>query len=231
MENNSFKLIVLHSFRHKEWGVVIRGYSNQHGKCSLYLKAGANSKQHNLSLLHPLSPILITPVKKRIGEMINIKEYEPLFKLSAIREDIRKGSIALFLAEIILKSIREVEQNTPLYNFLESSIVLLEEKSVGVANFHLWFLSHLLFHLGYSPIYPYQSGSAELLEESLSLLQGEEDLLRSLYTLSADSLDSIKISGRRRSQFLTKVLNYLSYHQNCDIESLSLPILQELFSD
>lgn len=229
MESNRFKFIVLHSFRYKESEVVIRGYSDKHGNCSLFLRSAQNSKRHNLSLLHPLSTLTVTPILRGRGEMIAVKEYEALHRLTTIREELKKSSIALFLAEIILKTIKEVEQNSALYNFLESSIVQLEQSKKGSANFHLWFLTHYLFYLGYSPTYSKQNSYGQVSEDGFHLLKGESELIDTFNGLTACNIDKVIISGKRRSQFLAAILHFLSFHQNYKIEVLALPILQEVF--
>ena len=47
--------------------------------------------------------------------------------------------------------VKESEANEMLFDFVWGSVEALDAAEEGVANFHLWFLSHLCRFLGFSP--------------------------------------------------------------------------------
>lgn len=239
MADAHFKMVVLHSFRHKESGVIVKGYSDIGGMGAFYLKSGAGSRKHNLSILHPLAVIQVMPSTHRFGEMGGIKEFESLLKLSSIRGNVSKMAIALFLSEIITKTIREIEPNPGMFRFVEQSIQELERCTEGVANFHLFFLVKYIGMLGYLPDIPEETkgmlfdiNSAGYTAGNTGNRFGKEEsrLLWSLYRIPPANLGSLRISGEQRTKFLAEVLRYLSYHTGHDIHIDSLGVLHEVFS-
>jgi len=61
------------------------------------------------------------------------------------------SSIALFIAEVLHKCIREEEAHPELYQFIEGSMLQLDSSPKADSNFHLSFLLRLSRHLGFFP--------------------------------------------------------------------------------
>ena len=78
------------------------------------------------------------------GALNFIKDIEVLNFNHSIYSNIKKQTIALFLSEVVYFSIREEEQNSTLYQYLETSFLWLDTHDT-ISNFHLLFL--LNFHL------------------------------------------------------------------------------------
>lgn len=236
MSSEVIKFIVLHSFRHKESGIVVKGYSQRSGITTLYLKSAAGSKRHTISLIHPLSILEITTGARRFGEMASIKEFSSCHKLTTIRSNFDKISIALFISEIVGKTIIELEPNRAMYDFLESSILELENGKEGVANYHLFFLVKYAGMLGYLPdtseegiLFDIPSASYGSINNGEQFGIEESKLLWQLCNLSVENLGSIAANGGLRSRFLSLMLKYLSFHTGYEIECNSPQILHEVF--
>ena len=147
---SKFQIIVLHTIKHGDSGMVIQCYSDTAGRMSVYLR-GASRKGTVLANLHRLN-ILDIVTYSTGSSMPAIREMAPAVMLPSVRTDIYKNSIAIFISELLTKSIREVEPNPVLYNFLASSIQLLEHSREGIANFHIYFLVHLSKMMGFMPL-------------------------------------------------------------------------------
>ncbi|MCK7537534.1 MAG: DNA repair protein RecO C-terminal domain-containing protein [Marinilabiliales bacterium] len=87
--------------------------------------------------------------------MQSVKEVRNAFVFSAIPYDLRKSSVALFIAEILYKTIREQEANYELFEYLFHTIQMLDLKPDGISNFHLYFLIQLTKYLGFYPANSY----------------------------------------------------------------------------
>ena len=61
-----------------------------------------------------------------------------------------KAAQCLYMAELIAHTVREVEANPRLWQFITGSLRVLEECEAGWANFHLVFTSGLTSQLGFS---------------------------------------------------------------------------------
>ncbi len=241
MSSETFKIIVLHTFKHKESGIILQGYTNIGGRESFFVKNGAKSqKKQPLSLLHPLSIIEGVLSSRSFGELKTLKEFSSVHKLSSLRGNISKAAIAIFISEIISKTIREVEQNREMFIFLENSILDLEKINEGAANFHLYFLVKYAALLGYMPEIPsitqgmlfdihYAEYSKDKTNTTLMFPLEESELLWKLSNKKIDELKEIRISRELRYRFLQEIIRYLSYHTGNEINIGSLNVLHEVF--
>ena len=60
-----------------------------------------------------------------------------------------KNAMAIFLAEVMLKSLKEPEGNKPLFDFLIESLNIFDLIEEGKANFHIVFLLKISEFLGF----------------------------------------------------------------------------------
>ncbi len=244
------RIIVLHTIKHSDNGLIVQCYSNSSGREAMYLRISSRNKVA-LAHLHRLN--ILDVVTYRSGSsMPNIKELSPLLRLDSIRTDIYKNTIAIFLSELITKSVRESETNPLLYQFIESSVNLLEHLESGTANFHLHFMVHLCKFLGFMPMGNYseekqlfnfttaQFVPAELYfdgegarmrgeNQKCCFSPAESQLLDRLLKTQAINLGEIKCNGELRLSFAKGMIRYFSYHLGIEMEIKSLDILHEIF--
>lgn len=102
------------------------------------------------SLLQPLSLLQMVVYQREHKNLQRIKEFSPDRIYQKIPSDIKRGTIGLFITEVINKSVIEETENEDLFEFLYDSLLALDTCS-PVANFHLYFLLELSQHLGFYP--------------------------------------------------------------------------------
>lgn len=144
------RIIVFHTIKHGDSGLVIQGYSDTAGRTAVYLR-GAARKSTVLSNLHKLN-ILDIVTYSNGSSMPVIREMTPAVQFPSLRTDILKSTIAIFLCELLAKAVRETGPDPALFRFLSSSVQVLEHTREGVANFHLHFLVHLCKISGFMPL-------------------------------------------------------------------------------
>ncbi|MHC1779944.1 MAG: DNA repair protein RecO [Bacteroidales bacterium] len=240
--SDSFHVVVLHVVKHKESGYIIQGYSDRNGRESFFLRAP--SKKSNLKVLsqfHPLAILELTLSGFRLSEIPVIKEFEPIYKLSSIRGNVVKSSIALFMSELIYRTLTEQEHNPEIFLFIRDSVTELENLSSGIANFHLLFLLEMCKKLGYTPeikksIAPgmlFDIPMARFLEDgeygTLPFGKWESDLLYRLNNISTSGLSELKLTGNQRYEFIGEMIKYLTFHTGHEIRVESLNVLKEVF--
>jgi len=151
-----------------------------------------------------------------------------------------KSSVALFLAEILHKSLREEEPNEELFDFLDTHIQFLDLADQGTANFHLYFLLRLTRHLGFSPeVPPPQEGlwfdlSSGTFSQSPPLhgsflTPDLTTLLIRFLSVQASDLGTIGIDRARRNELLDGILRYYYLHLEGLAEIKSHKVLHDLF--
>lgn len=245
------QVIVLHTIKHGDNGLVLQCYSNTSGRISLYMRVAAKNKV-TISNLHRLN-ILDVVAYNNGSSMPTIREMVPVLRLESLRTNIYKNTIAIFLSELLVKSIRESEGNRQLYDFLVSSINMLEHIGEGVANFHIHFMVHLTRMLGFmptdnhsqqmplfdmesalfrEPLYMYDKRTGNLQETTQERFfpPQESMLLHTLLNTRAIKMGGVRCSGELRLSFAKQMIRYLSHHLGTPLEIKSLDILHEVFN-
>jgi len=173
------------------------------------------------AIFHSLNILDIVSYESSKSSLAYIREWEPVMSMSSIRSDIFKSSMALFVSEVIYRSLRTEDSDDSLFDWLCSSIRYLELSEGSVANFHLWFMASYCTKMGFEP-----SGSFE----PTSIFTAEElALLDKVMTLPLEEILSIPLSAGRRQSFSRKMVQYLSYHLGADINIRSLDVLHSIF--
>ena len=159
--------------------------------------------------------------------------------LKSIPFDVRKSTIALFMAEVLYRLIGESEENRELFEFIWGSVEALDALEEGVANFHLWFLANISHFLGFSPGNEYHEGDWFDMREGLytDIMPLHDEackpeparLLARLLACRVDELGAIALSRSQRVEMLTLLVNYYSIHLDSIRRVESIRILQEVF--
>lgn len=236
------KGIALHYIKYGDSSIIAHIYTDIFGR-QAYIVNGVRSKKSKirLSFFQPLSILELDVYYKPNREIQRIKDLRNYLPLQAIHNDMVKSSIAIFISEIIYKSLREIEPNKPLFDFLYHSIHLLDIKTDGIESYHLVFLLVLSKYLGISPQMadkdkPKQidDGDSAELNDNLqySFLMSDEEVkgLNELYKYSFEGLEKIKISNSTRSSLLDKLVEYYQIHLEGIGSIKSLAVLKEVFN-
>ncbi len=245
------QIIVLHTIKHGDNGLVLQCYSNTSGRTALYMKVSSKNKLV-ISNLHRLS-ILDVVTYNRGSSMPIVKEMEPLVRLDSVRTNIYKNTIAIFLSELLVRCIKESEANLQLYQFLTSSISILEHMQEGVSNFHIHFMVHLSKMLGFMPMDNYSASEPLFNISSARFCEGEvffdglycrvkenatnccfskseSELLHLVMNTPAIRCCDIKCNGELRFSFSNQMIRYLSHHLGMNLEMKSHDVLHEVFN-
>ena len=138
----------------------------------------------------------------------NIQVYYPF---QSIPFDPVKSCIALFVAEVLYKTLKEEESNADLFDFLIHAIQALDLNDRGTANFHLAFLVHYSRYLGFYLKY--------------------EQSVPHLFKMSFDQLDGLQINHHQRNKLTENLLEYYSTHVANFGKLKSFPVLRNIFQD
>lgn len=219
MMPENHKMIVFHTTKYKENSLIVHGYSDDSGRSGFLLRGGKNNK--NKRALHPLSIINYISVKSLKGSLDYIKEYFPQYQLNTIRTDFNKSSIAMFISEVLYRNLLLPEKDEDMYNFLESSILLLENTTDKFANFHLWFLLNYCSLMGFPLEKGFQTEYNPFSDEQLSVahILTEYDFENSM---------NVPMSGASRTELLKSLIKYIEFHTGTKLELKSLSIFQEI---
>lgn len=192
-----------------------------------------------LNLFQPLALLDLEVYFREKMNINHIKEIKVSYPFTSIPYNPFKTSIALFITEILNKSIKEQETNKQLFDFLFHAIQLLDRSEDNYTNFHLIFVIQLTKYLGFYPRNNYsQENSFFDLMEGLYLKNQpihqhflDEHLSKifsNLQKVSFAYLNKIKISRTLRNLLLEKLLIYYKIHLNHQGEIKTFKVLQEV---
>jgi DNA repair protein RecO (recombination protein O) len=146
------RAIVFRAVKYGETSLIVELFTEERGVHSFIL-SGVRSVKAKFSpaLLQPMSVIEIVTYFKDNSEMHRIKEVQSGLVFQHIPFELRKGSVALFMAEVCRKSIRETESDAFLFDFIVKTLDFLDKTKMPIANLHLYFMLQLSSALGFLP--------------------------------------------------------------------------------
>jgi len=233
--------IVLHFIKYGESSVIVTIFTRDFGRQS-YLVNSAHSKksQNKASLLQPLYLVDIVAYQKQSRELHRIKELRSNHVYQNLPFEITKSSIAIFLAEVLYKSINEQESYPEMYDFIKSSLLYFDLMETGSANFHLWFLFRLTEYLGFLPDtsrvgfegwLDIKKGAVVHFQPSHPFYANKEatEYLIKLSALKIHEIGGFEIPRRMRDALISVLIDYYQLHFDDLGEIKSLNVLREVF--
>lgn len=216
------RAIVLHTLRYTDSKVIVTMFTQLHGAVGFMVRMphSRRSVMQNV-LLTPLSLLEVDldyQDSARLQRLVDVRVDEPY---QSLPYHPMKQTIALFLSEFLYYSLREEQTNPELYDYLESSLLWLDNRSERFANFPLTFLIRLSRFLGFWP---------DTEEAQKVLRQGEDTLVPLMLRMDFPTMH-LFIFTREQRQRLMQVLNdYYRLHVPHFPELKSMAILREVLS-
>lgn len=147
------KGIVLRTVKYGETSLIASIYTELFGLQS-YLVNGVRTSSKKgpgkASLFQAGAMLEMVVYHNELNNLQRIREFKWGFLYQHIFSDIIKNSVALFMVELLSKTIKQPEPNTDLFYFVEDAFTHLDESDQNVvANFPLFFALHLATLFGF----------------------------------------------------------------------------------
>lgn len=213
----------MHNLKYGESSLIANIFTRDFGR-QAYLVQGVRSKKgkFHFNQFQSLSLLELEVEHKPARELQRIRDLKLSIPLHHIQGDLIKNTIALFVGEVLYRSLRDTERNDALFEYLESAIQILDYCPEGSVNFHLIFLIHFTRFLGIFPQNQFELDNFQSGSQGLKL----HELLP--YTLK--DLDKLKLSNELRNNLLHSIIDYYYYHLEGMGKISSLKVLHEVFS-
>ena len=235
----STRAFVFSSVKYSEADLIVTCFTENYGLKSYLLRGILKSKKGKLrtSMFQPLSLLFLEAYHKNKGTLERISEARVHYPYISLQTQIIKSSLLLFLSEILKNSVKEEEANPELFQFLEKSLLWLDQNE-EVANFHLLFLLKLTNYLGFYPDF------TDKMQSYFNLIEGnfqrnstgqfcemgeKIEVVKQLDTSSFNDLKNLKISKVTRLETLELILRYYQLHVQGYKSPKSLAVLTQLF--
>lgn len=217
-------MILLHTTKYGESSLVLHCYTEDEGRCSMLLRniAGRRRGKATTAILHPLSILNCETTGSGEGKMPCVKEYSARYNLHSIRTEFTKSAAAMFIGELLYRTLLHSERDEPLYRFIEASILGLEQCGGSTANFPLWFTIQYAALLGF-PVLPDGNTAYPAFQP------GHEAAIGRICGCSCmEEALGIPMTGEFRSELTSEILKYLEYHTGNRIDIKSVSVLHQI---
>ncbi|MFT5847117.1 DNA repair protein RecO [Psychroserpens sp.] len=237
---NKSKVIVLSKLKYRDNDLIVKCFTLHRGVVSYLLKGVLNTKKGSSKVAYYqlLSQLQIEENYRQTQSLQFIKDVRLDYNYRTLHTNLFKGSIVMFLSEVLSSVLREEEENQPLYHYLETTFRWLDTKD-EFSNFHLLFLLNLTKHLGFYPdisdtnqlYFNLNNGLFESKKEEVYSVSGENlTILKQLLGTNFDALDGIKLNSKQRQSFLSMLLLYFELHLGSFRKPKSLKIFNQIFN-
>jgi DNA repair protein RecO (recombination protein O) len=215
--------IVFRFTKYGESSIIVTIFTDQFG-LQTYIVNGVRSKSSRtrIALFQPLTLLDLVVYHRENANINRIKEVKCFYPYHTIYQDIVKSSIAMFLNEVLNKSVKEESHAEHLSEFLISSLITLDTLTENSENFHLMFLLKLSRYLGFGA------------HSTLELMGGRitstlnEDLIERL--LESDYTEYIAITTLQRREILELLIHFYNEHGGMLGEMKSVHVLREIMT-
>ncbi|REA59350.1 DNA repair protein RecO [Dyadobacter luteus] len=222
--------IALSYIKYKESSIIAKIYTELFG-VQTYIVNGVRSssaKHNRIALFQPLTLLdLVVYHKGKQDEIHRISEIKCYHPFKTLPYHVLKSSLALFITEILVKSLREEEENQPLFYFLEQSVIYLDEADDGFENFHIQFMLQLASYLGFG-VETQEDLEREIHHHHFPQIGDAIELTAMGRMIAEDYGTVIALDRTRRVSILEKTLFFFKIHLEGLGEIRSLDVLKEV---
>lgn len=238
----STKAIVLSKLKYRDSDLIVKCYTKDFGLKSYLLRSILKSKKGKIKVAYfqELS-ILNIEADHRDGRSLQyIKELKLAYHYHSVHSNVVKGTIAMFISEILSNILKEEEENNELFQFLETSLIWFDQSDSDViASFHLMFLMELSKYLGFYPnthnfesqFFNLETGRFQDSNLGDYCISGEKLIfLKELLGIKFDANKRLNISNSQKRELLDMILIYFNLHLDGFKKPKSIEVLNQVFS-
>lgn len=210
--------VVFKYFKYRDTSIIVKIFTEAFG-LQTYIVNGVRSRSSKgkIALYQPLTLLDLVVYHKESADINRISEIKCGHPFQTIPTDIRKAAIAMFMAEILYKCVKEEGEVSDLFEFIYHSIEILDHLETNYQNFHLQFMLKLSKYLGFG------------IESSdfLDVFYAEDALV--LKALMENSYEeSAKLNNSSRRMMLDHIIKFFQANVDSLKEINSIKVLQEV---
>lgn len=223
------KGIVFNHIKFRESSIIARIYTDQFGLKNYILNSVRSAKPRiPISYFQPLTMLDMIVYNKNHVDINRVAEIKCSYTYKSIQYDMVKSSVALFITELLYKTLREEEANPELFEFFEDSFRYYDLANDKFMNFHLQFLFKYARYQGIEPVRI--SDMVHEIESNnflISISHKDFDkidlLIENPYTSYTD------ISNELRRKLLSMIILFYQIHFDHLKDLKSYKVLMEVF--
>ncbi|MDD4150280.1 MAG: DNA repair protein RecO [Bacteroidales bacterium] len=241
--NIKTEAIVLSKIKYSDSSYIVNLFTKEAGRIAAFVRISNSKSKDKIkpSLFFPLNIVETELNLKSTRNIQTLKYCNYVENMNNICMDVYKASVAQFIAEIIVKTLKDEQPDTNFYNYFRTLIVNLNKQAGLTQNIHLFFLKEYAKFLGFqitnnhselTPFFNLREGMflpvSTTEEESLDIKLSSA--LSELLSISISSLCQFNVNYAVRKKLLLSLILYYSLHIENFPEIKSLKVLNEVFT-
>lgn len=238
---NRSRGIVIHTLKYGDTSLIARIYTREAGLQSFLIK-GVRSQKGAIrpSHLMPLNLLDMVFSVRQNKQLQNIRELKCDPVLFELHTHPTKRGIALFVAELLNRSMREEGNNPDLFDFIDGSLQILDLHKENLSLFPHYFSLQLTRYLGILPELSFREGDCLDLLEGCFVPQNKvgphymnvacSALANRILRSSFEQVSGLKSDAEMRRILLEDILRYYRLHFDQFRDLQSHEILREVLS-
>lgn len=213
--------IVFRFTKYGETSIIVNIFTELFGIQS-YIVNGVRSKsaRNKIALYQPMTLLDLVVYYRENANIKRIKEIKCIHPYQTITSDVRKSAIAMFINEVLNKTVKEENHAHELCEFIIQSFIFLDTQTEGAENFHLIFLLKLSRFLGFGPQFVNEVLGARVTDEAVEKILAE--------LLQGDYSSRVIITISQRREILDLLVKFYSDHIETIGELKSTQVLKEV---
>src|SRR5688572_1874591 len=142
--------IVFRFTKYGETSIIVTIFTEVFGLQS-YIVNGIRSKtaKNKIALYQPLTLLNLVVYHRENANIERIKEISCFYPYQSLTADIKKSTMAIFITELVNKTIKDESHVQEMFSFLADSFINIDQLSSGYENSHLIFMIKLSRYLGF----------------------------------------------------------------------------------
>ena len=233
--------IVIKSIKYRETSLIVDIYTREKGLRSFIVNGVRKAKSRiSPSLFQHGTMVNLIAYEGNPGRLSRLKEISLDLHYQHLPFEIGKSSIALFLLELIQSTIKESEQNTPLFDFLAGWLQFIDQYDGNLSLPHIKFMTEYPGYLGFELMdnrsedkpyfhleYGHYVNDYERIDYALS--RDCSQALHALINTPKEELQTLTIPRQLREELINGMISFYRLHINDFRELKSYEILKQLF--
>lgn len=220
--------IVISYIKYRETSIIVRIFTRELGLKTYIVNSVRSAKSKaKIAFYQPLTLLDMVVYDKENAPINRISEVKLTYAFQRIPFDFIRSGVAMFVGEILGKSIYENYQNENLYDFIQEAITYLDKEGANLSIYPLSFLLQYSRFLGFAP-----ENAQEFFEQ---LHQGgghiphdKEEEFHLDRLIAASFAFNEKIPSSIRKKLLDHVLLFYRLHMDTFSEVKSLKVLTQI---
>ena len=149
-----FHAIVLRIVKYNDRMRIADVFTKEHGRMSFAIPEGSAKSKHKSArvMWRPLALVEFDADVKGKSNIPRPKDSRVYVNFADLPYNPLKTMVAMFIDELLCGALWGEQPDEPLYQFVEQSLILLDNSEGHIANFHIAFSISLLRFLGIEPV-------------------------------------------------------------------------------